>query len=288
MKKIIIIAVFLCSCTYKSEESISLAEVSNTKRLKEVAKEFLSDIGGEEIVINESVRGYYFNPKNFQKKEIGAYKKWRMLFSKPKNCKLTEMFQINYQGTSLLELFSLPKTHAVKKDSVAALCFPSFSLPFEFDPKWILSYLSKGVHVLAVNYENNEKTLSNEWESTCENGLAAAIWLENKIPSKLIVLGKSLGSIPASYVASKRSKASLILENVIILHPHKNREWLKRVEGKILAIQSLNSKVILQLPKNATLMTVIGSHFGPYWGDLYPTWYENEKDQLKLLKFLSE
>jgi len=288
MKKFIIIAVFLCSCSYKSEENISLAEVSNTKRLKEMAREFLGDIGGEEISLSDGVKGFYFNPKNFQKNEINAYKKWRTLFARPKNCKLTEMFQINYYGTSLLELFSLPKTHTVKKDSVSALCLPSFSLPVEFEPKWILTYLSKGVHVLAVNYERGERTLSTDWESACENALFAAVWLEKKVPAKLIVLGKSLGSIPASYVASKGRNFSLILENAIVLHPLMNREWLKKVEGKILAIQSLNSNIILQVPKSASLMTVVGSHFGPYWGDLYPTWYENEKDQIKLLKFLKE
>jgi hypothetical protein len=35
-------------------------------------------------------------------------------------------------------------------------------------------------------------------------------------------------------------------------------------------------------------MTIMGSHFGAYWGDTYKTWYENEKDQLKLLRFLGE
>lgn len=288
MKKIIIIALFLFGCTHGNNESASIAEVSNIKRLKELAREFLVDIGGEEVVISSNVKGFYFNPKNYQKNEITAYKKWRPLFAKPKNCKLSEMFQIDFQGISLLSLFSLPKTHLVKKDSVAVLCLPSFSLPFELDPKWILTYLSKGVHVLAINYEQEEKTASSDWESSCANGLAAAGFLQKKVQAKMIILGKSLGAIPASYVAANIPNTSLILENTMVLHPLTNREWLKQVQGKILAIQTLNSQTILQLPKKATLMTVIGSHFGPYWGDAYPTWYENEKDQIKLLKFLME
>ncbi len=288
MKKLIIIALFLFGCSYEKKEGASIAEVANTKRLKEVAREFLIDIGGEEVVVSAGIKGFYFNPKNFQKMEITAYKKWRPLFAKAKNCKISEMLQVDYQGISLLSLFSIPKTHTVKKDSVAVLCLPSFSLPFEFDPKWILTYLSKGVHVLAINYEHGEKTLSSDWESTCKDGLIAASWLHKKIEAKMVIAGKSLGSIPASYVAANTPKASLILENAIVLQPFTNKQWLKAVEGRILAIQMFNSQTELQLPKEATLMTVIGSHFGPYWGDAYPAWYENEKDQIKLLKFLME
>lgn len=288
MNKIIIIALFLLGCNHQNNEIVSLAEVSNPKRLKEVAREFLKDIGGEEVAISPTIRGFYFNPKNFQKREITAYKKWRPLFAKPKNCKLAEMFQIDYEGVSLLALFSLPKTHSVKKDSVTALLLPSFSLPVELDPKWILTYLSKGVHVLAINYEGEEKTIANDWKSTCEDGMRASHWLQNKLRAKIIILGKSMGAIPASYVAANTPHASLILENTIMLHPLTNKEWLKNVQGRILAIQSLNSRTILQLPKSATLMTVMGTHFGPYWGDSGPTWYEYEKDQIKLLKFLME
>jgi hypothetical protein len=288
MKKIIIITLFLLGCSYGKVDNNSLAHVTNTKRLKEVSREFLQDIGGEEVVISPSLKGYYFHPKKFQKNEISAYKKWRKLFAVPKNCTLAEMFQIDYQGISLLSLFSLPKTHTLKKDSVAALCLPSFSIPYEFDPRWILSYLSKGVHVLAINYENEERTTSLEKERACENGLFASIWLQNHTQAKIFIIGKSLGAIPAAYVAANTPKASLILENPIVLESHRTNEWLKNVEGKILAIQTFNSEISIDLPKNTTLMTIMGSHFGSYWGDAYKTWYENEKDQLKLLKFLGE
>lgn len=287
MKKTIIILLFLISCTAQKIESTSLAEVSSTKRIKEVAKEFLTDIGAEEIILSNRVKGYYFNPKTFQKKQHGAYKKWRPLFARPKNCKLADMFQINYHATDLLSLFSLPKTHSVKSDSLSALCLPSFSLPFELDPKWILTYLAKGIHVFAINYELEEKTTPSEWESTCRNALFASEWLTSRIEGKMIILGKALGSIPASYVAANTKGSSLILENALTLHPLTNKEWLKQVDGKILVIESLTSQTILHLPKAATLMPVTGSHFGSFWGGQNPTWYENEKDQIKLLKFLN-
>lgn len=288
MKKIIIITLFLLGCSYGKVDNSSLSHVANPKRLKEISREFLQDIGGEEVVISPTLKGTYFNPKNFQKSEISAYKKWRKLFAVPKNCTLAEMYQIDYQGTSLLSLFSLPKTHTIKKDSAAALCLPSFSIPYEFDPRWILSYLAKGVHVLAINYENEEKTTSLDAEAACENGLIASKWLQSKTFQKIFVLGKSLGAIPASYVAANTPKASLIIENPMILESHTTHEWLKNVEGKILAIQMVERKNTLLFPSNAVLMTIMGSHFGAYWGDTYKTWYENEKDQLKLLRFLGE
>ncbi|MBM3193105.1 MAG: hypothetical protein FJZ59_02585 [Chlamydiae bacterium] len=288
MKKTIIIAFFLLGCSYGRIDNSSLSHVANTKRLKEVSREFLQDIGGEEVAISPSLKGTYFNPKKFQKNEISAYKKWRKLFAIPKNCTIAEMYQIDYQGISLLSLFSLPKTHTIKKDSAAALCLPSFSIPYEFDPRWILSYLAKGVHVLAINYENEEKTTSLDAEAACTKALKASEWLQAHTSGKIFILGKSLGAIPASYVAANTPKASLILENPIILERHKTHEWLKNVEGKILAIQTFNEEKKIILPNHAILMTIMGSHFGAYWGDTYKTWYENEKDQLKLLRFLGE
>jgi hypothetical protein len=288
MKRFIIIAILLFGCSHERGETPSPLQVVNTKQLKDVARDFLRDIGGVEVAISSSVSGFYFDPKIYQKNEINAYKKWRPLFAKPKNCKLSEVFQIDYQGISLLSLFCLPKTNLIKKENVAAICLPSFSVPFELDPRWILTYLSKGIHVLAINYEQGEKTTSADWEQTCQNGMLASFWLQKRLHSKILVVGKSLGAIPASYVAANTPNASLILENMMILNPLSNRELLKNVQGKILAIQTLNSKKIIQLPKHAELMTVIGSHFGPYWGEPLPTWYENEKDQIKLLKFLTE
>lgn len=288
MKKTIIITLFLLGCSYGKVDNTSLAHIQNPKRLKEVAREFLQDIGGEEVAISANLKGTYFDPKKFQKNEISAYKKWRKLFAVPKNCTLAEMYQIDYQGINLLSLFSLPKTHTIKKDSAAGLFLPSFSIPYEFDPRWILSYLAKGVHVLAINYEKEEKTTSLEIDTACKQGLIASKWLQSKMSGKIFILGKSLGSIPASYVAANTPKASLILENPIVLEPYRTHKWLKNIDGKILAIQSLNASQNIQLPNDAILMTIMGSHFGAYWGDVYKTWYENETDQLKLLKFLGE
>lgn len=286
MKKIIIIALCVFGCTYKKVETTSISGISNSKKLKEVAREFLADIGGEEIQISSQVKGFYFNPKTFRQKELAAYKKWRPLFAHPRNCKLADMFQINYQSSSLLSLFSLPRTDSIKKESVIALCLPSFSLPFELDPKWILTYLSKGIHVVAINYEKEEKTLHSDWESACKSAKLGADWVKTHMDGRLFVLGKALGSIPASFVAANTPHASLILENALTLHPLTNKEWLKSVQGKILVIQPLGSDPLSYIPKSAFLMHVTGSHFGPYFGDLKPTWYETENDQIKLLKFL--
>ncbi len=288
MKKIMIIALFLFGCSHERGETPSPLHVVNTKQLKEVAKDFFRDIGGVEVALSSTLTGFYFDPKIYQKNEIKAYKKWRPLFAKPKNCKLSEIFQIDYQGISLLSLFCLPKTNLVKKQPLAAVCLPSFSVPFELDPKWILTYLSKGIHVLAVNYEHGEHTSSSDWEKTCQTGMLASFWLQKHLNSKILVVGKSLGAIPASYVAANTPNASLILENMMVLNPLLSKQLLKSVSGKILAIQTLNSQTIIQIPKKAELMTVIGSHFGPYWGESMPTWYENETDQIKLLKFLTE
>ena len=280
MRILLIIALFFVGCAAKTGgETVSVAEVSGNKRLKEVAREFLTDIGGEEVL---SVNGFYFNAKSFSKKEHIAYKKWRKKFAQPKNCTLSELFQINYEGENLLKLFSLPRTSKLKTDSIAALCLPPFALPFEFDPRWILTYLAKGIHILAINYEGGDE------ETNCKSAKLAIDWLKTHTDGKLLILGKGLGSIPASYVAAITPYSNLILENALTLHPHTHKEWLRQVQGKILMIESIGAPSPFYLPKSALLMQVTGSHFGTYWGELKPTWYENEKDQWKLLKFLKE
>src|SRR3990167_5987184 len=154
MGRLGILVLLLCGCATKQTELSTISELSNIKRLKDTSREFLLDIGGVEI---DEVNGIYWDPKAFAKKEYTAYQKWKKKFAEPKQCRLAEIFQINYQGQNLLELFSIPRTSRVKRDTVAALSLPSHTLPFELDPKRILSYLAKGVHVLAINYEEKKE-----------------------------------------------------------------------------------------------------------------------------------
>jgi len=276
MRLLSILTLLIWGCAPKQTESSSVSELSNIKKLKDTSREFLLDIGGVEIA---EVNGIYWDPKAFAKKEYTAYQKWRKKFAEPKQCRLAEIFQINYQGQNLLALFSIPRTARVKKDSVAALSLPSHTLPFELDPKRILSYLAKGIHVLAISYEEKQEY---------DQALAAAHWLRQHVDGKLVILGKGLSAAPAAYAAAHSPHSHLILEQVLIKDPQKTKVWLNQVRGNILIVENFKEKPLTYFPKKSLLMHITGSYFGSYFGDTNPIWYENERDQNKLLKFLRE
>ena len=275
---IFFLPLFFSSCTTTIQEQTSLQEVPSQRRLQETMRDFYCAMGGI-----ETEYGFYFSPSKFH--EATVYATWKKIFAHMRHSKLVDMFQIDFEGKTLLSLFSLPRTGKIKGES-AILCLPSFSLPATLDPKWILTYLSKGMHVLAVTYEKQEATKPNDWQSTCDQGLKAASWLRKQVDGHLFVTGKSLGTIPAAYVCAHIPHTSLILEQPLALHPLTTKEWLKGAGDRLLVIEHMTASTPSHIPLTAKILHVTGGHFGLYWGENYPVWYENEKDQQRLLLFL--
>jgi len=86
-----------------------------------------------------------------------------------------------------------------------------------------------------------------------------------------------------------------------------NEDWINKVKGRVLIIEAkedeymegqaeqlfeaLCKKKTLEEKKalkNSSWIQVSGGHYGSYWGDKTPSWYTDEKSQVKLDNFLKE
>lgn len=313
-------------------------------RLKDLGNELLTDLGGIyislEIGNRKYIEGLYFDPVTFRAKQTSAYKKWRNILKNPKNCRLAEMYESEFSGNHLLSLFSIPgsiRTHPVaKKKPMGVLVLPEYGLTFQLDPKAILTYLARGMHVFAINYRSEDKI--PEWKSTCSDAMVAFDWLKARLKSSnkdMIIYGKSFGTGPAIYLGTQLKESTLILERpfarmsdlcefrqngpiAMITSPfaksfvekyfrYPNEDWIKKVKGKILILESIDDEAIvghaqrLIDAKTASLgseekkryvdkywLKVRGSHFGRFWGDSSITWYSSEINQNRLDRFLQE
>ena len=83
-------------------------------RLKDLGNELLTDLGGISISLEtddkEYIEGLYFDPITFRAKQTSAYKKWRATLKNPRNCRISEMFESEFEGNHLLSLFALPSS----------------------------------------------------------------------------------------------------------------------------------------------------------------------------------
>jgi len=241
-------------------------------RLRDLARDFLLDIGGEQIEIRsengEMIDAIYFNPARFRAKEIEAYKKWRVQFALPKNSRLAQIFEVNYNSQSIQTLLSLPSSlkslPSIKERTIGALCLPTSGIVTEFDPKLILNFLIRGIHVITINYRN-AKNIPN-WKSTSQDAITAFDWLAKHLrisQNKMIVCGKGFGSGPATYTAVKREGSALIIDRgfsrmshlckdnlpystsiIEKFYRYPNEDWIAKVEGSILIIDALSDRLM--------------------------------------------
>jgi hypothetical protein len=258
--------------------SSSLSHISGQNRLADLGREFFKDIGGKQIeLISEDgcvIKGFYFDPKLFRQSEGLAYKKWRQKFNEPRNSKLTEVFEIDYNGQSIATLFSLPRTiqplQEGKKKPIGILVLPTHGMVAELDPKAILSYLLRGLHVLSVNYRGVLPAGDlPDWKESSLDAKAALTWLKNELNASeknLFVLGKSFGSGPAIFAATQLPGSNLIVDRgfarlsevceyeipfpltslltpfakslIEKYHRFPNEDWISKVEGETLIIEA--------------------------------------------------
>lgn len=249
--------------------------VTGYERMKLQGRDLLYDLGGLPIEIpftdSEVVSAVYFDPALYKERQFAVYAKWKSELKFPRHAKLAEIFEIDFNGKSLTELFSLPPLTALpntKKGGKAILVLPSHDTPFELDPRSIMMFLSRGYHVLALRYAD-ESPLP-PWKITCLSADKALTWLKHKVrcrPSDMLVYGKAFGSGPAIYAASGSRGAHLILDRPfarmsdacclyrpnflfgLFIEPvarsylekferYPNEEWLRYVSGKCLIIEA--------------------------------------------------
>lgn len=202
--------------------SNTLFSITGYKKQKSLALEFLNDIGAESIQIKTHdkalIDGIYLNPKTFESNKLSAFIKWKQQFKNPKYSKLASIFEINQNANNFEELFNFPKNvkNIKFKKQMGAVCLPACGLIYELDPKYILNFLLRGLHVVSINYRGlvNSKGLPN-WKGTCLDGKYAYEWLKRQIHAKnsdLFITGKSFGSGPAVFTASQSCGSHLMLD----------------------------------------------------------------------------
>ncbi len=250
-------------------------------RLKDLGTELLTDLGGISIALKTSdggqIEGLYFDPTIFRRKQTAVYKKWRTILKSPRNCRLAEMLESEFGDNNLLSLVALPDSlkilPAAKKRPIGVMILPEYGLTFQLDPKMILNYLARGMHVFAINYRGDENI--PEWKLTCSDSLLAFNWLKARLkcPNKdMIIYGKSFGTGPAIYLGTQLKETTLILERPFarmsdlcdypqkgpiqsIVSPfaksfvekylrYPNEDWIAKVHGKILFLESIDDQAI--------------------------------------------
>lgn len=301
------------ACIHPETSSV-LQHLRGKHRLKDVGRDFLKDIGGVSVQIPTeygALEGMYFSPELFHEKETAAYKKWKKLFAAPKNVRLSQIYEINFTAHTLPGLFSLPRmikpSKKAKERTMGVLCLPAADLDYELDPQFILTFLLRGAHVLAISYSDIE------WKKTCFEAKSAVEWFSKHIQvpyDDLTICGKSFGSGPATYAASECQGLNLIIDRGYArfsdAHPSPirwliekyyrfpNEDWISRVQGKVLIIEAREDLFLqghAQRLYNAvthttkTLISAYGCHYGLYWGDPFPSWYTDEKSQSQLNPF---
>ena len=233
MKLLIFLILFiLSSCCNKliKQDEITLKDINiiGCNRLRELGNDFLTDIGGKTILISSNNgienRCVYFDPNLFNKNQTFAYKKWKQILIEPKNCTLAQLFEIDYPSNSLISFLSMPKNVcSIKRNNIGIIYFPSSDFSFELDPKSIITYLARGIHVLVVNYRE---------QLDAQNAFQ---WLKSKIKTEnknIIISGKSFGIMPAVHLAEKNKETLLILDNPFV----KNNKVYERYLSKFLRV----------------------------------------------------
>lgn len=262
--------------------SPTLLSLTGFNRLKDMGRDFLKDLGGESVQITTfegaTVDGMYFNPEIFRKNETAVFKKWKVLLAQPKNCKLSQIFEVNFQSNSLPSFFSFPRDMkslpGTKKRPIGVLCLPASGLVYELDPKFILTFLLRGIHVLAINYRGviPGDGVPN-WKGTSLDAKNATLWLQRHIRAPfedLMICGKSLGTGPAVYAAVECPGTTLILDRgfsrmssvcdyglpwlvkylftpfaktlIEKYYRYPNEDWIQKVTGKLLIIEAKEDK----------------------------------------------
>lgn len=262
--------------------SPTLLSLTGFNRLKDMGRDLLKDCGGESVQIITSegaiVDGMYFNPEIFRKKETAVFKKWKQLLLQPKNYKLSQVLEVNLKSNSLPSFFSFPREVKplvkARKRPIGVLCLPASGLVFELDPKFILTFLLRGFHVLAINYRGviPGDGVPN-WKGTSLDAKNATLWLKRHIGvpfEDIMICGKSLGSGPAVYAAVECPKTNLILDRAFArmssvcdyslprlfkflftpfaksliekYYRYPNEDWIQKVSGKILIMEAKDDK----------------------------------------------
>ena len=250
-------------------------------RIKDLGSELLGDLGGVSILLetedHDTLEAFYFDPAEFRAKQTTAYKKWFSILKSPRNCKLSEMFESEFSGGTMLSLLSLPRSLSflpnAKKRPIGVLVLPEYGLSFQLDPKIIVTYLARGMHVLAINYRGGDKI--PEWEMTCNDAGLAFSWLKAHLKSSnkdLVIYGKSFGTGPAIYLGTQNQAVTLILERAFarmsdlceyhqrgpiasLASPfaksfvekyfrYPNEDWISQVQGKILFLEAIDDDAI--------------------------------------------
>lgn len=255
-------------------------------QLRRQGAEFLADIGGESVQIETFdgalIDGLYFNPNVFHRRQGAAFRKWKANFKGVQFCKLADMFEINLQGNNLLDLFGFPDNVSPlissSEDTHAVVCLPACCLIYELDPFFVLNFLSRGFHVLTINYRGIVDSKGVPcWKGTSLDAQYATQWLKRHLDCTyrdITVCGRSFGTGPATYAGTQCDGVNVVLDRgyarmsdvcdytfsptskflfsrftkalIEKFYRFPNEDWLYLVKGDVLIIDALEDEYMSQ------------------------------------------
>ena len=291
-------------------------------RLKKQSEFFFRDLGATFIEEKEEgFKGIYLSFDAVRSNSGKTFGKWREILKKPKSTKLLQLFEANLASANLGELFSFPReVHFLKNaKNKTVIVFLDYTIPVTMQIREILNFSLRGYNVLAIDfYHYNKGKNFIPW-----NDCISVANLAYKYPSgEILLYGKSFGSAPATYLASKHKTGALILDRpftcmnealgsylldrFIRLHySYPTDKLIKKAQTRPLIISADNSffkdhaekllKAYINSQKNEDSATIRakcfistrGGHYSSLLNKGDSSWFSYEEAQRKLNKYLS-
>ncbi|MCH9621102.1 MAG: hypothetical protein S4CHLAM20_05180 [Chlamydiia bacterium] len=291
-------------------------------RLKQQSDLFFSDLGAKFFSADSEIQGFYLSFQQVRSNSGKTFGKWHELLRKPRNTKLLELFEANLASSKLSELFSFPREVTFLKDAKnkTVLVFVDFSIPLSMQIREILNFSLRGYNVLAIDfYHYSEGKNFISWKH-CKKIADSAY---DSIQGEVLLYGKSFGSAPAAYLASKHPNTQLILDrpftcmnealgsffldNFINIHySYPTNELIKKVQKHPLIISSSDSNIFkdhahkllnayISSQKNNSsdklrskcFLSSRGGHYSSLLNKGVSSWFSYEKAQRKLNQYLT-
>jgi len=290
-------------------------------RLKKQSEFFFKDLGAEFVSDESGLQGFYL-PFTAVKKNSGkVFGKWREQLKDPKNTKLLSLFEANLSGSNLSSLFSFPGEVHFLKDAKkkVVLIFLDFSIPLTMQIREILNFSLRGYNVFAVDfyhYEEGKRFIP--WD-LCKSIADSAY---QRLRGEVILYGKSFGSAPAAYLATKHdcdlildrpftcmneALGSVLLENFISMHysyPTKNliaavkrapliisctgsMKFKDHADNLMNAYINSHKKISRDTILSRCFISTRGGHYSSLLNKGMSSWFSYQEAQNKLNKYLS-
>lgn len=243
-------------------------------RIEKQCKLLFKDLGAE--LTEDS--GFYLSSNSVKLNSGKVFGKWRDILKHPKNTKLIEIFEANLASNNMNELFSFPReVHYLKEGKgKTVLIFLDYTIPSAMQVREILNFSLRGYNVSVVDFYSKEQ---GKYFPTWEKCKKIADSAYNSLSGDIILYGKSFGSAPAAYLATKHPKSPLILDRAFSSMNHIADSYL--LEGFINENYSYPVKSLIQKisQKPLIISSETNDTFFDHGKDLFESYRSSHKNR---------